>query len=64
MSTSDQGGEKKMQVQANEGDVFVDALGWYDGEVIIEENGWGNFKSNNQSVSIWVPKSAKAQCGL
>ncbi|MCO5566240.1 hypothetical protein L7F22_019916 [Adiantum nelumboides] len=65
MCNGDEDGEKRMQVHgANEGDVFLDALGWRQDEIKIEKDGWATFKSYKQSVSVWVPKEAKEKCGL
>lgn len=38
------------------GQVFVDLLGNYPGEVVIREDGVGEFQVSAKSVSVWVPK--------
>ena len=36
------------------GEKFLDSLGNCKEEVIIDEEGYGNFKVKGKSVSIWV----------
>jgi len=38
------------------GKTFVDALGYRQQEVVIDENGWAEFHCNAGSVSVWVLK--------
>ncbi|MGQ7857228.1 alpha-amylase domain-containing protein [Pedobacter sp. WC2501] len=38
------------------GKTFVDALGYRQQEVVIDENGWAEFYCNAGSVSVWVLK--------
>ena len=46
-----------MQVStAKPGEVFVDYLGHHDGEVTIEDDGWGTFPVNGGSISVWAPR--------
>ncbi|PST82019.1 alpha-amylase [Pedobacter yulinensis] len=40
------------------GKVMVDALGKREGEVVINETGWGNFHCAAGSVSVWILKDA------
>ncbi len=48
-------GEKRMYVGIKlAGEKFIDALGNCEEEVIIDEEGYGNFKVKGKSVSIWV----------
>ena len=48
-------GEKRMYIGTKfAGEKFIDAIGYCDEEVIIEENGWANFKVKERSVSVWV----------
>ncbi|BGP17291.1 hypothetical protein JCM10213v2_005309 [Rhodosporidiobolus nylandii] len=57
-------GEKRMQLpggEAHVGEVWTDALGWYEGEVTIEEDGWATFKCPAKSVSIWTKKDARGR---
>ncbi|ORY89611.1 putative alpha-amylase [Leucosporidium creatinivorum] len=52
-------GEKRMQIpDGHAGEKWVDALGWYQGEVTIGDDGWADFKCNARSVSVWVNKDA------
>ncbi|BGP33020.1 hypothetical protein JCM10296v2_004809 [Rhodotorula toruloides] len=55
-------GEKRMQVQGNnehKGEKWIDVLGWTQGEVEIEEDGWATFKCPSKSVAVWVRKDAR-----
>ena len=50
-------GEKRMYIGENSiGYTFIDALGNCENEVIIDENGCGNFSVKGKSVSVWVKK--------
>lgn len=50
-------GIKRMYVgNQNEGEVYIDALDNYDGEVVIDNEGCGNFGVRAKSVSVWVKK--------
>ena len=47
--------EKKMYIGKNHvGEKFIDALGNSEEEIIIDSEGFGIFKANPKSVSIWV----------
>lgn len=37
------------------GTSFRDFLGWFEEEVVIDENGWGNFPVPAGNVSVWIP---------
>src|ERR1700753_89750 len=53
-------GQKHMFVgEMHKGEVWSDVLGWSEGEVTIDEKGWGTFNCPGVSVSIWVNKEAK-----
>ncbi|GAA6007384.1 uncharacterized protein JCM10292_005519, partial [Rhodotorula paludigena] len=57
-------GEKRMQLPGGDehkGEVWVDLLGWYQGEVTIEDDGWANFKCPSKSVSVWTKKDARGK---
>ena len=54
MSNGDDGWNNMML--GKPGDVFVDLLGNRQEEVVIDENGWGQFLVRSRSVSIWVRK--------
>ncbi len=48
-------GEKRMYIGSQHvGEKFIDALGNCEDEIIIDEEGYGNFKVKGKSVSIWV----------
>ena len=48
-------GEKRMYIGLQHvGEKFIDALGNCEEEVIIDSEGYGNFKVKGKSVSIWV----------
>lgn len=50
-------GEKKMYIgNDKEGRIFIDALGNCEDEIIIDNEGCGNFKVKGKSVSVWVAK--------
>ena len=47
--------EKRMYIGKNlAGEEFIDAIGNCDEKVIIDEEGFGNFKVKSKSVSVWV----------
>lgn len=49
-----QAGNKNMEVGSHfAGMIFTDHLGHADGEVRIDENGWGQFYCESGSVSVW-----------
>ena len=48
-------GEKRMYIgEKHAGEKFIDALCNCQEEVVIDEKGYGNFKVNEKSASIWV----------
>jgi alpha-amylase len=55
-------GQRRMFV-GNEhvGEVWTDVLGWEQGEVKIEDDGFGNFPCPGISVSIWVNSKAQGR---
>jgi alpha-amylase len=53
-------GKKPMQI-GKEGEKWVDMLGWQQGEVIINKDGWGDFTCHPSSCSIWVKEGSKEQ---
>ncbi|GAA5981495.1 hypothetical protein JCM11641_004782, partial [Rhodosporidiobolus odoratus] len=60
-------GQKRMQVPGGEehrGEKWVDLLGWNEGEIEIEEDGWATFKSPSKSVGIWVKRGARGIDGF
>ena len=55
--TNQSQGEKRMYIGTQHaGKTFIDALGNYEEEVIIQEDGYGVFKVKEKSVSVWVEK--------
>ncbi|KIY63156.1 glycoside hydrolase family 13 protein [Cylindrobasidium torrendii FP15055 ss-10] len=55
-------GEKRMEVgKERAGQKWTDVLGWYQGEIEIEEDGWATFKCHSESVSIWVNADAEGR---
>ena len=51
-------GWKWMEIgKAHAGEIFFDFLGNHSGEVTINTDGWGEFKTKGGSVSAWVRKS-------
>jgi len=56
MSNGDNG-TKHMEVgQKFAGRTFIDYLGYSEGEIVIDENGWAEFYVNGGKVAVWVPK--------
>ena len=56
LSTGEEG-FKEMEIGKHfVGKTFVDALGYRQQEVVIDENGWAEFHCNAGSVSVWVLK--------
>ncbi|KAK4687650.1 alpha-amylase, partial [Tremellales sp. Uapishka_1] len=55
-------GEKKCEVgTAHAGEKWTDVLGWHQGEVTIDEDGWGEFFCSPESVSIWTKTDARGR---
>ncbi len=47
--------EKKMYIGTHfQGETFIDALGKCEEQIVIDEQGFGNFKVKGHSVSVWV----------
>ena len=40
----------------NEREVYIDAMSNCQEEVVIDEEGYGNFNVKQKSVSVWVKK--------
>lgn len=52
-------GEKRMEIgKRNAGKTFVDITGNTEGEAVIDDNGWGMFYVNEESISVWISKDA------
>lgn len=55
-------GQIKMAVgNMHKGEVWTDVLGWEEGEVVIDDKGYGLFKCPGVSMSIWVNKDAQGR---
>ncbi|KAF8917380.1 putative alpha-amylase [Mucidula mucida] len=55
-------GSKRMEVgQHRANEKWTDVLGWSQGEVVIGEDGWADFRCSAGSVSIWVKQDAKGR---
>ncbi|KAF2873985.1 glucan 1,4-alpha-maltohexaosidase precursor [Massariosphaeria phaeospora] len=55
-------GEIRMAVgDLHKGERWTDVLGWEDGEVEIDEEGYGVFKCPGVSVAVWVKKDAEGR---
>ena len=54
--------EKWMYVgQEHRGEIWTDMLGWKQGQVIINDDGWGCFSCAAVSVAVWVNQSAEGR---
>lgn len=52
-------GSKWMEVgKAHAGEQWTDLLGWYQEDVTLNDDGWGEFKCHAKSIGIWVKRSA------
>ena len=55
-------GEIRMAVgEMHAGEVWTDVLGWEQGEVTIDDEGFGVFRCPGVSVSVWVKKDAEGR---
>lgn len=55
-------GTKKMHVgEQHAGEKWTDVLGWSEGEVVIDEDGFGEFTCGQCSVSVWVKNDAEGR---
>ncbi|KAL8814639.1 MAG: hypothetical protein Q9223_006153 [Gallowayella weberi] len=54
--------EKWMYVgQEHKGEEWTDVLGWEQGQVTINQDGWGLFTCPGVSVAVWVNRTAKGR---
>jgi len=54
-----EGGTKRMFMGTdNAGAVFRDAIGYFPEEVVIDDDGWGEFRTESGNVAIWVREKA------
>jgi alpha-amylase len=56
-------GKKPMQI-GKAGEKWVDALGWKEGEIEINQDGWADFTCHPSSCSVWVRKEDKEKVGM
>lgn len=61
ISNAEPGQRRMFAGELHAGEVWTDVLGWSQGEVTIEADGWGTFDCPGVSVSIWVNKTAKGR---
>lgn len=55
-------GQIKMAVgEMHAGEVWTDVLGWAEGEVTIDDDGYGLFTTPGVSMGVWVNKEAAGQ---
>ncbi|KAJ7154655.1 alpha-amylase [Mycena filopes] len=55
-------GFKRMEVgKEHAKEKWTDVLGWHQGEVVIGEDGWADFRCSAMSVSVWVRSDAKGR---
>ncbi|WVF67353.1 hypothetical protein IAT40_002108 [Kwoniella sp. CBS 6097] len=55
-------GSKKCEVgKEHAGEKWTDVLGWHQGEVTIDEDGWAEFYSPPESISIWTKSDARGR---
>jgi alpha-amylase len=55
-------GQKRMHVgDVHKGEKWTDVLGWSQGEVLIDDEGFGDFDCPAVSISIWVNKNAEGR---
>lgn len=43
------------------GKTFIDVTGNTPGEVVINNDGWGVFYVNGESISVWINKEAASR---
>ena len=43
------------------GEKWIDLLGWHQGDVIIGEDGWADFRCSARSVSVWIKEDARGR---
>ncbi|WVQ75657.1 hypothetical protein IAR50_005286 [Cryptococcus sp. DSM 104548] len=55
-------GSKRVEVgQEHKGEKWTDVLGWHQGEVTVGDDGWAEFFSPPQSLSIWTKTEARGR---
>ncbi|ESK92575.1 glucan -alpha-maltohexaosidase precursor [Moniliophthora roreri MCA 2997] len=62
LCNGDEEGTKRMEVgKEHAGEKWTDLLGWCQGEAVIGEDGWAEFKCSARSVSVWIRECAKGR---
>ncbi|HGC9356618.1 TPA: alpha-amylase domain-containing protein, partial [Streptococcus agalactiae] len=60
LTNGDQGWKHMEVGEIYAGKTFVDYLGNCEQEVVIGDDGWGDFLVESASISAWVPKIEEA----
>ncbi|KAF2718737.1 glycoside hydrolase family 13 protein [Polychaeton citri CBS 116435] len=61
MSNTGPGSIRMAVGDEHKGEIWTDLLGWEQGEVIIDDEGYGEFKCPGISVAIWVNQEAEGR---
>ncbi|KAF2266433.1 glucan 1,4-alpha-maltohexaosidase precursor [Lojkania enalia] len=61
MSNAEPGQIRMAVGEMHRGERWTDVLGWEDGEVVIDEEGYGVFNCPGISVSVWVNNEAEGR---
>jgi alpha-amylase len=61
LSNADMGHKRMFVGELHHGEKWTDVLGWEQSEVIIGNDGWGNFPVGSCSVSIFVNSKAQGR---
>ena len=55
-------GQRRMNVgNMHRGEMWTDVLGWEQGEVKIDDEGWGTFPCPGVSIAVWVKNDAEGR---
>lgn len=61
ISNADKGNKRMFVGTEHKGQIWTDVLGWSKGEVVVKDDGFGEFSCEACSVSVWVNKDAKGR---
>ncbi|KAF2120177.1 glycoside hydrolase superfamily [Lophiotrema nucula] len=61
MSNAEPGAIKMAVGIEHKGETWTDVLGWAQGEVVIDDDGYGEFQCPGVSLAIWVNKDAEGR---
>jgi alpha-amylase len=61
MSNADPGTRRMFVGEMHAGETWTDVLGWAEGEVKIDGEGWGEFACPGVSVGVWVNAEAEGR---